>query len=123
MYLLYNHYSYIEIYKPTTSRLSNSEKYIICSEFKGINESFQELMNQSFKDTDNFRIDVPESFIKEVIEYNHKFVNEQIDTIKNIIKNIGRYKQIYPTQQQITNAKKWCQSYNLPINQDCIYLK
>uniref|UniRef100_A0A6C0L110 Ribosomal RNA methyltransferase FtsJ domain-containing protein n=1 Tax=viral metagenome TaxID=1070528 RepID=A0A6C0L110_9ZZZZ len=123
IYLLYNHYSYIEIYKPTTSRLSNSEKYIVCSEFKGMTDSVRELLNQSLKDHTNFKIKVPDSFINEIMKYNQQFVNLQIDTIKTIIQNIGKFKQVYPTQKQITNAIAWCESYKLPINTDCIYLK
>ena len=38
LYLLYCHYETINIYKPSTSRLSNSEKYIVCSSFKGCHE-------------------------------------------------------------------------------------
>ena len=44
IYLLYNCYSIIEIYKPLTSRLSNSEKYIICSEFNGCPSHVKEIL-------------------------------------------------------------------------------
>jgi 23S rRNA U2552 (ribose-2'-O)-methylase RlmE/FtsJ len=35
--LLNNYYNEVHIYKPFTSRLTNSEKYVICKDFKGIN--------------------------------------------------------------------------------------
>lgn len=38
IFLLYYYYENVYIYKPKTSRLANSEKYIICLNFRGCNE-------------------------------------------------------------------------------------
>jgi hypothetical protein len=37
--LLNTYYEDVDIYKPFTSRMSNSEKYVICKNYKGISES------------------------------------------------------------------------------------
>ena len=49
LYILYLHYESIYFYKPDTSRLSNSEKYIICKGFKGLNNCINELLIKNYK--------------------------------------------------------------------------
>ena len=56
-------YSEIHIYKPTISRLSNSEKYIVCKGFKPFNKEIIDLMNRYFDNCNNLHIDVPKEFI------------------------------------------------------------
>ena len=46
LYILYLHYNEIYFYKPDTSRSSNSEKYIICKGFVGLNEEINELLKK-----------------------------------------------------------------------------
>ena len=120
IYLLYNHYSIIEFHKPLTSRSSNSEKYIVCSQFKGCPPSTKETLKEYYEKCCDFYIDVPQSFINEINKYNDLFVNNQIKTIHEILENIGEKKR-YPSKQQIGNAKRWCELYDLPINENCIY--
>lgn len=121
IYLLYCSYSYIEIYKPTTSRLSNSEKYIVCSGFQGVSKEILENIKENFNTPEKINYDVPKSFIDDINNYNDIFVKGQIDTIENILKNIENYKEM-PTRSQIKDAIKWCELYHLPINRNCIYL-
>ena len=119
IYILFICYRKIHIYKPTTSRLSNSEKYIVCQGFNGCNRDIIDTMSKHY-DRDMV-IDVPDTFIKELLEYNDQFVNTQISTIREIISNVGVDNDIKPTKEQIKNAKEWCQKYDLPINENCIY--
>lgn len=121
IYLLYCCYSYIEIYKPTTSRLSNSEKYIVCTGFKGVSNELLENIKRNFNTPEKINIDIPQSFIDDINKYNDVFVQEQIKTIENILKNINNYKEM-PTRSQVKEAMKWCELYNLPINHNCVYL-
>jgi len=121
IYLLYCSYSYIEIYKPTTSRLSNSEKYIVCTGFQGVSNEILENIKENFHIPEKISYDVPQSFIDDINNYNDIFVKGQIDTIENILKNIEIYKEM-PTRSQIKDAIKWCELYHLPINKNCIYL-
>jgi hypothetical protein len=66
-------------------------------------------------------IDVPVTFIKEILKYNDSFVDTQIKTIREIISNIGVENDIKPSSAQIINAREWCLKYDLPINEHCIY--
>ena len=124
IYLLYCNYSYLEFFKPSTSRSSNSEKYLICSDFQGLSPKIKVDLEKHYSDPSKLYIDVPKSFIQNINEYNTQFSGLQITSINNNLKIIQRKKLIkVPTLQQIETAKRWCELYNLPINQDCIYLK
>ena len=123
LYLLYNCYSIIEIYKPLTSRLSNSEKYIICSNFIGCPTSVKDTLKEYYDNCESLHIDVPDSFIKDISDSNDSFVMTQIKSIQEILKNIDENTTKIPTENQISVALKWCELYDLPINEECIYLK
>ena len=125
LYLLYNCYREIKIYKPFTSRLSNSEKYIICSEFIGIETSTKDILTEYYNKCELLHIDVPPTFINDINNFNKKFVEKQMETIRNILEIVKIEKTIdkKPSKDQIENATKWCNLYELPINDKCIHLK
>ena len=123
IYLLYLCYDTITFFKPITSRLSNSEKYIICNGYKGCENYILQILEKSFNNCENFIIDVPEQFINEIIKYNKIFVEKQIKSINDIINfTKKKEKQNIPTPEQIKTAEQWCLKYNLPLNKKCIYL-
>jgi 23S rRNA U2552 (ribose-2'-O)-methylase RlmE/FtsJ len=126
LYLLYNCYSIVEIYKPLTSRLSNSEKYIICSGFRECPDEVIDVLKKYYDNCETLHIDVPESFMKEINVFNELFVGSQMKTIKEILKMI-KEKSVYdkegPSIGQIEKAMKWCEDYHLPVNEKCIFLK
>ena len=118
IYILYLHYEKINFYKPDTSRLSNSEKYIVCENFKGLNEDINQNMKKYFDNIEKFNLFIPQSFINDINSFNNKFIKKQIDNINDIIKIINKNKYIEnkPTEKQIYCAKNWCLKYNLGIN-------
>ena len=125
IYLLYNCYSIIEFYKPLTSRLSNSEKYIICSGFQGCPNNVKTKLKEYFNKSEELHIDVPQSFIDDINKYNESFVKSQISSIEGILDLIKKEDTIKkgPTPNQIESAVRWCELYELPINEKCTYLK
>jgi hypothetical protein len=122
LYLLYCHYEKIHIYKPSTSRLSNSEKYIICKSFCGCSDETKHTLHELFNKCNELVIDIPKSFLDELNMYNTAFTELQIKKIEEILQSIHTSKN-YPTKKQIEDAKEWCTTYKLTTNQDCIYLK
>ena len=122
LYLLFLSYDEIYIYKPTISRLSNSEKYIVCNGFKGFNKEIINILSKYYINTDLLHIELSDKFIKIIQEYNNIFVQNQIDYINNILefncKNINER-----IKNQIKYSKEWCEKYDININEDCIYLK
>jgi hypothetical protein len=130
LYLLYTLYETVYIYKPYTSRIANSEKYIICKNFKGINIDFLDSLFdvlEKWNKYDGYTINhifekIPIEFIEkikqintELIEYQVKYINIAIDIIKTKKKNDKKW---YETNidLQIKKAKEWCKKYNIPCS-------
>ena len=125
LYLLYLSYEEIVIIKPHTSRLSNSEKYIVCKNFKNNNKVI-ELLKTYFNNYNKLYIYIPISFINEIKLINTNYINLQIKNIEYIINSINsinninsmnsinNYKHNY--NYQIKLAKEWCIKYNVQIN-------
>lgn len=130
LYLLYTLYETVYIYKPYTSRIANSEKYIICKNFKGIQIDFLDSLFdvlEKWNKYDRYTINhifetIPIDFIEkikqintELIEYQVKYINIAIDIIKTKKKND---KQWYETNidLQTKKAKEWCKQYNIPCS-------
>lgn len=121
LYILYNTYSSVFIFKPSTSRASNSEKYIICRNFNGDKiVSIKNVMLKYYDNCESLYINIPHSFISDIVDYNNIFTENQINVIDSVIKNINKIKSnnLVATMEQIEIAKKWCKDYGLPINRN-----
>jgi 23S rRNA U2552 (ribose-2'-O)-methylase RlmE/FtsJ len=109
VYILCKYYTSVYIYKPLTSRPTNSEKYLVCKGFKGITretlDTFTECLEQS-KETFNVR--VPESFKREFEEKTINFVKAQCDTLEAALAvTDAEYRQ---TSQSVRRTKNECYS-------------
>jgi 23S rRNA U2552 (ribose-2'-O)-methylase RlmE/FtsJ len=123
LYILYLQYSEINFYKPDTSRLSNSEKYIVCKGFTGLNKDISNLMIKVYDDLNLFHLFVPQSFLDEINNFNIKFVDNQKKNINEVLKIVRDHRHIQnkPTNKQINSAKLWCQKYNLELNPNFVF--
>ena len=123
LYILYLHYEEIYFYKPDTSRLSNSEKYIVCKGFTFLNEGINHLMNKSFNNLNLFNLFVPKTFLDDIDKFNKLFIRNQIKNINEVLKIVKNNKHIQnkPKSIQISIAKEWCNKYNLELNPDFIF--
>ena len=122
VYILYRSYESITFIKPCTSRVSNSEKYIVCKGFKGYDKDITNIMCSYF-DHDMLPVVLPEEFIKMIIHYHSSFVNNQITHITATLKLISdRVKYDKPTRVQLRKAREWCKKYKIKENKGCMYL-
>jgi len=119
LYILYLCYEEIIIFKPDTSRFSNSEKYIICKKYKPNNDIIKLLYN-NFNQYNKLNIYVPLSFIEDINKFNTNYINKQIENIELIIYNIDNKLDNIYLEKQIQMAKEWCNKYNLPINNNIL---
>ena len=104
LYLLYISYDSVIIHKPHMSRLSNSEKYIICHGFRGYHTGNVNLMIRHFKERD-LNTPISKSFINEIYEFNKKYTHEQINSIQKGIDIIeSKYIDHNPSTKQIKKA-------------------
>ena len=132
LWILSMYYEEVIISKPYTSRPANSEKYIICKKFKGIETDF---MNKLFNlvkkwDTTKNKLDfvkVPSDFIVKINQYNEVITNKQRENIKLTLDIIKNYESIEVTNSIIENQKakalSWCNNYKVPINENSSFLK
>ena len=127
----------VYIMKPFTSRPSNSEKYIVCKKFKGIEQTYLNKLYTIIDDWDKltknnkfvydiFDINVPDKFEKSIQSYNIYIVTNQL---KNILKTLSyiklnlNYRSLdVLKQEQSIISLLWCKKYNIDININSRYL-
>lgn len=99
IYLLCNMYENVYIFKPNTSRIANSEKYIICINYKNNNkkiitniiENFDLIINNIDSISSLFSIPLNKYFLTKVQEINAIYGEQQLENISatlNLIKEL-----------------------------------
>jgi len=131
IYLLSCFYDNVIITKPNTSRLANSEKYIVCKNFKFINAD--EISNKFIHilkilesiDFDTYvigsiiNIPIQHYYMSSIKEINSMLGQQQIDnildTIKIIIHKDRKNDKIHNLKlTNIQKSIKWCEKNNIP---------
>ena len=129
IWLLGNLYEHIYLTKPFTSRSANSEKYIICCQFKGISDSYLhqllDAVSSMGKQEDTFYNVftgfIPSPLFKNSLQsYIVHNVQEQVKTIITTLILIYKNQLTHQNDKQyvnyqILNAIDWCKKYNQPI--------
>lgn len=131
MYLLSSLYKQVYIVKPSTSRLANSEKYIVC---KGFRRYPEKLINNIINDYNtlkqtkyissilNFNIDY--FFINKIEEYNAIFGQQQIENINNTLNLFScrnnNDKMELLKKNNIQKCIRWCETYNIERNENLL---
>lgn len=123
--------------KPLTSRPANSEKYIVCRGFTGIDEQYLKKLYiivknwELIKERDMFVNRIFDSKIPTIIKenlnkYNKNFCDHQIHNIKNtleIIESRPSLKYLNDiVSTQCKSAMKWCEKYKVEINLNSNFL-
>ena len=129
LYLLSYFYDKVYIYKPLTSREANSEKYIICINFR-IKLNYDDIMYKLTNDFLNldkqklnsiFVHDLNCHFLNKLQEINAIYGQQQIEkiltTINYIYDDLNLKEKISKIKKSnIEKCKKWCKQYNQPIS-------
>lgn len=145
LYLLHSLYTEVHITKPYTSRPANSEKYLVCKGFKGIDKKLLKKLHIIVKSWELINnnndfiyqiIDwdkIPDSFKVKVHEFNSIYYNQQTKNILKTLKLIDLFsKNVDYEQSELHNniikyqthcAFLWCKKYKCKINYDSDYLK
>lgn len=132
LYMLYQHYNHMYFVKPFTSRPANSEKYLVCTNFKGPNYDIINILQTAIhmEYYNNKKYDflkVPTFFKKEIIYFNTFYTMQQIKIIDDIINFISKQDTSKSEKEflkqnkdilrcRISNAMRWCFKYNFNIN-------
>ena len=127
LFILSSCYEKVYIVKPNTSRFANSEKYIICKNFKLKDSKNVVLKLSQFYDIIHnqqiikrfLNIDIPYLYKNRVEELNAIFGQQQIENINstfNLIDNKNQDKLELYKRNNINKCVTWCQKYNIPCN-------
>ena len=130
LYILTALYGEVYIMKPCTSRIANSEKYIVCKNFllddsKEISEVFKrEFIKICSQSNDNIisLLTIPHDyyFINRIEEINAILGQQQIENIITTINTItNKHSNEKIENMKKTNIQKainWCEKYDIPYN-------
>jgi 23S rRNA U2552 (ribose-2'-O)-methylase RlmE/FtsJ len=116
MYLLKTLYKEFYIYKPITSRPTNSEKYVICKNFKGVSTEQLKILIQLSKNMSNesFRLfsDIPQDFIEYIKTFNKKYISNQCNYILKAMSDDSKTDLFTPEQRRLA-FYRWRLTYLL----------
>ena len=138
IYLLSMFYEKVYTVKPNTSRYANSERYIVCKNFKyhdtsSLTEIFKQVL-ENIKDNDYinqiFRFELPYIFTTRLEEINAIIGQQQIECIVNTLNMINHKNKNDKLEQlknnHINKSTNWCIKYKQPyyktIQQTNIFL-
>ena len=120
IYLLSLYFDDVKITKPHISKPANSEKYIICNNFKGIKEEHLELFYDIIKNKKKLYLNIDKSFIDYLTKINIYYTVLQINSILHTIilfkLNLPRYYLLFINFKQFVYSILWCIKYNQLIN-------
>jgi 23S rRNA U2552 (ribose-2'-O)-methylase RlmE/FtsJ len=137
IYLLSLFYDKVFIFKPQTSRLANSEKYIICKNFKFITSKsyvskFHEILKTAETITEEryissfFSFRLPYFYITKIEEISNVLCQFQINVINNtiiLIKNNeidNKVKIEELIRANVSKCIQWCTKNNIAFNKYCL---
>ena len=129
LYILYTHFQGMYFIKPFSSRPANSEKYLVCTGYKGATPTIIQTLRKGLNtknSTNNIDALIPTAFSKEIVYYNVHYTTKQMISIIETLEFIDYHdSQDTKTQRQndakcirrqLECALRWCYKYNIPIN-------
>ena len=142
MYVLCNLYSEVYVSKPCTSRYANSERYIVCKNFRlktsdailpHLADMFKQLeaFPQNSAMTSVIPIEHDSYFLNKMEECNAIIGQQQMETINStihLILNKGNMEKMEAMKRQnVAKCISWCDKHGIPYNkviqQNNIFLK
>lgn len=140
IYILNKCFDKVYITKPKTSRQANSEKYLVCKGFIGMNDEMEKCIFRMFNKMENlvglnknFVVDFEglnfsnELYVK-LNDMNGNFIENQIDHLRRVMDMIiddeldEKIDEI--KTEQVNNAVNWCLENNIKVNKESqFYIK
>ena len=133
LFVLKELYESISFTKPLSSRPANSEKYVMCTNFKGpMHQNYNKyryILATALNTWDEMRsiqISISAAFVKDIVEYNTFYIIKQVLHINKTLCFISMIKsdkdEILKKNvwYQLKKAIKWCHKYNIVISVDAL---
>jgi 23S rRNA U2552 (ribose-2'-O)-methylase RlmE/FtsJ len=122
IYLLTLVFKKVYIHKPKFSRSSNSEKYLVCLDYKGYNKNINNRLFRYHKNS-KMMIKINSNFNNKINEFTSEYISKQIEQINKGVEIINsKKKDKIPSQLQIDKAVEWCHQYGIEVNKECYYI-
>ena len=129
MYILSSLYEKLYIVKPHTSRIANSEKYIVCKNFKINNtynlinclSKFFPIINSDCYIERFLKIDIPYIYINKLEDINAVIGQQQLENILTTLYLLDNNKIDKLDTIKKNNIHKcihWCIKYKMPYNKN-----
>ena len=127
LYLLTSVYEKVYIYKPNTSRLANSERYIVCINYKNTIQNRNEfckvipnILSMSYNLKSILKMDIPLYFYQRIEEINAILGQQQLEAISSTISLIThktqKEKLVNLKDNNIQKCITWCNKHNFCYN-------
>jgi len=130
IYTLTQVFEKVYICKPITSRPQNSEVYLICLNYQGINKELHNKMrslldkkiNKKFNPNHQWIKDIPITFISQLEDYIVDITRQQISYLLNIFhfvdntSELDKIKLLKNEQLKLKTNQYWCNKFNLEFN-------
>ena len=127
LYILANAYEKVYFFKPNTSRSANSEKYIVCKNFRLVDSKYLVIamfhVIQEFEGFEHpkrfLNCDIPYVFLNAIQEINAIFGQSQIECISQTLQLINSCSSVRIDNLKKTHISKcinWCQRFRVPYN-------
>lgn len=129
LYILSTYYRSVNIIKPNTSRMANSEKYIVCENYVNTDYSVVEKFINGYEffiDKDNninrlINIDLPYYFVNKIEDYNAILGQQQIENINTTINKIINRDTTDDNSKElisinVTKCVNWCNRHDIPVS-------
>ena len=125
---LWSCYGEVHIVKPLTSRPANSEKYVVCTGFRGCGQECLQRWRSAVVQEESLSClspclsPPPRWFCCAVAHYNTFYVARQIACIAAAIALIGAGKsdRTRLMRLQLSKSIRWCQKYNIQISKTAL---
>ena len=127
LYILSYYYNNVSIMKPYTSRVANSEKYIICQGFKVTDSHaiikqfvgvFPSLLSGVLSSFLSFHHDL--YYLNRIEEMNAMVSFQQIENITSTLSIITNHRNAEKLEQykraNVNKCIAWCEKYDIPYN-------
>lgn len=125
LYYLTKFYENVVVIKPRSSRYTNSEKFLVAKNFKGISVQEMGLLNKTIRSWSSNKyfstlgIEIPKEIKSKLLNYNNKLMTTQYTYIKKAVKYSQNNefmldKQIEAYQNKI--AHMFCSNFGIAVN-------
>ena len=132
LYVLRSAYGAMRMVKPHASRPANSERYIVCTDFRGAQPQVMAALRSVCESGDTRRllegvVRVPSGFLRDVVVYNTYHIARQVACITHTLLLLsGQPPPASPHEPpaallgRLCKALRWCHKYGVRVSADAL---